>query len=72
MQAFESEKFIPSINDNLAPITELRQIKRLKFNPDSPRFKEAFMRLQIDEKDITKKRLSDFEAKVRDERPEDE
>ena len=34
-----------SINDYLQPVTELRQIKRIKFDPDSPRFSEACTRL---------------------------
>ena len=50
------------INDFLHPISEIRQIRRLKFEPDSPRFQQACQRLQIDTKDIEKKRLADFEA----------
>ena len=50
------------LNDFLHPITEIRQIRRLKFEPESPRFQLACQRLQIDMKDIEKKRLSDFEA----------
>lgn len=50
------------INDFLHPITELRQVRRLKFEPDSPKFALACTRLHIDMKDITKKRLSEFEA----------
>ena len=59
-------------NDFLHPITEIRQIRRLKFEPDSPRFAQACQRLQIDMKDITKTRLADFEAQIRDEKPEED
>ena len=61
-----------SMNDYLQPVTELRQIKRLKFDPDSPRFNEACERLQIDKQDIAKKKLADFERQLKDERPEEE
>ena len=61
-----------TINDYLVPVTEIRQVKRVRFDPESPRFKEACIRLKIDMKDIQKKRLSDFEAQIRNERPEDE
>ena len=59
-------------NDFLHPITEIRQIRRLKFEPESPRFAQACQRLQIDMKDITKRRLADFEAQIRDEKPEED
>ena len=59
-------------NDFLHPITEIRQIRRLKFEPESPRFAQACQRLQIDMKDITKTRLADFEAQIRDEKPEED
>ena len=61
-----------SMNDFLHPVTEIRQIRRLKFDPDSPRFAQACQRLQIDRRDIEKRRLQDFEGQIRNERPEDE
>ena len=60
------------INDFLHPITEIRQIRRLKFEPESPRFAQACQRLKIDMKDIEKRRLADFEAQIRDEKPEED
>ena len=33
------------VNDFLHPITEIRQIRRLKFDPESPRFAQACQRL---------------------------
>ena len=51
-----------SVNVFLRPITDLKQIKRLKYDLDSPRFAMACKRLQIDMKDISRKRLQDFEA----------
>ena len=62
----------PTMNDYLNPITEIRQIKRLKFDIESPRFQDACKRLQIDQSDLKKKKLADFEAIVRNDRPEDE
>lgn len=50
-----------SVNDYLQPITDTRQIKRMKFDPDSPRFSEACSRLAIDMRDIARKKLSEFE-----------
>lgn len=41
-----------TINDYLVPVTEIRQVKRVRFDPESPRFKEACIRLKIDMKDI--------------------
>lgn len=61
-----------SINDFLHPITELRQIKRIKFDLDSPRFQEACKRLEIDQEDLQKRKLHEFENIVRNEKPEEE
>lgn len=53
-------------------MTELRQIKRLKFDLDSPRFQEACKRLEIDQEDLRKRKLHEFENMVRNEKPEEE
>ena len=56
----------------LQHVTETRQVKRLKFDPDSPKFSEACNRLAIDMKDIERKKLSDFDTQIRNERPEED
>lgn len=61
-----------NINDFLQPITDTRVIKRMKFDPESPKFTEACKRLAIDMKDIERKKLSEFEAQIRNERPEED
>ena len=44
----------------------------MKFDPESPKFTEACKRLAIDMKDIERKKLSEFEAQIRNERPEED
>ena len=55
------EKERMNINDFLQPITEARHIKRLRFDAESPRFREACRRLDIDVSDLKRKKMKEFE-----------
>lgn len=62
-----------SINDMLQPISEtsIKNIKKIRFDPDSPRFAEAVTRLGVSKYDLQKRKLSDFMAEIKYERPHD-
>ena len=57
-----AEKDKRSINNQISFLSTTKQVKRLRFDPESPRFKEACQRLEVDVKDLQRKKLSDFEA----------
>ena len=56
-----------NINDFLEPLVSSRQVRRTKFDPDSPRFREACKNLQIDTADIELKTRIYFEDQIREE-----
>ena len=60
------------INDYLEPVSDIRQIHKIKFDPDSPLFARAVANLQVDSSEIAKKRLKDFKEEVALEQPESE
>ena len=52
------------VNDFLEPVQDLRHVHRFKFDPDSPLFTQACANLQVDRRDIIRRKLKDFKAEV--------
>ena len=48
----------------MEPVSDVRQIHKIKFDPDSPLFARAVSNLQVDSSEIAKKRLKDFKEEV--------
>ena len=57
------------INDFLTKVTDLKDIKRIKFDMESPRFNRARLNLNIEVHDLIRKKFSQFKDDVLNEQP---
>ena len=53
-------------------MSDIKQLHKIKFDPDSPLFAKAVINLQVDSAEIAKKKLRDFKQEIALEQPESE
>ena len=63
-QSEVKEETKPRINDKLAKVNDLKDIKQLRFDMDSPRFERARNNLNIEKSDLIRKKLNFYKKEV--------